>query len=96
MNYLNLPAITEGLRFLSGYLPFLPLRLNILSHYLIHSLNEFRHETTGTPVARVLSRIPSRRLRAVGEQSDTGSVVSLMFLSVRCFSIRMVPKSDPI
>ncbi|KAI0686274.1 PLP-dependent transferase [Cytidiella melzeri] len=81
INYLNLPAITDGLRFLSAYLPFLPLRLNILSHYFIHSLNEFRHETSRTPVVRVLSRIPSRRLRSVGEQSDTGSVISLIFLS---------------
>ncbi|KAI0343615.1 PLP-dependent transferase [Trametopsis cervina] len=81
INYLNLPAITDGLRFLSAYLPFLPLRLNILSHYIIHSLNEFRHEASGTPVVRVLSRIPTRRLRYIGEQSDTGSVIALVFLS---------------
>ncbi|KAI0090817.1 PLP-dependent transferase [Irpex rosettiformis] len=81
INYLNLPAITDGLRFLSAYLPFLPLRLNILTHYLINSLKEFRYETTNTPVVRVLSRIPSRRLRSIGEQSDTGSVISLIFLA---------------
>lgn len=82
INYLNLPAITDGLRFLSAYLPFLPLRLNILTHYLIQSLDEIRHEASNTPVVRILSRAPSRRLRSVGEQGDTGSVVSLIFLSV--------------
>lgn len=82
INYLNLPAVTDGLRFLSAYLPFLPLRLNILSRYLIDSLNTIQHETSDTPVVRVLSRVPSARLRSVGEQSDTGSVISLVFLAV--------------
>lgn len=82
INYLNLPAITDGLRFLSAYLPFLPLRLSTLTHYLVHSLAEFRHDATGTPVARVLSRIPSKPAKAVGEQAETGSVISLVFLSV--------------
>lgn len=35
INYLNLPPVTDGLRFLSAYLPFLPLRLSTLMHYLI-------------------------------------------------------------
>ncbi|KAH9834184.1 PLP-dependent transferase [Rhodofomes roseus] len=80
INYLNLPAITDGLRFLSAYLPFLPLRLSCLMHHFVGSLSALRHDTTGTPVVRILSRIPTRRLRAVGEQSDTGSVLSLIFL----------------
>ncbi|OBZ69624.1 Molybdenum cofactor sulfurase [Grifola frondosa] len=80
INYLNLPAITDGLRFLSAYLPFLPLRLSCLVSHLITSLSELKHDTTGTSVVRVLSRVPTRQLRAVGEQSDTGSVVSLLFL----------------
>ncbi len=83
INYLNLPAITDGLRFLSAYLPFLPLRLSTLTDYLITSLTQLRHESTGTPVVRVLSRPPTRRLKSVGEQAGTGSVISLIFLSVR-------------
>ncbi|PSR80399.1 hypothetical protein PHLCEN_2v6732 [Hermanssonia centrifuga] len=81
INYLNLPAITDGLRFLSAYLPFLPLRLSTLTDYLITSLTQLRHESTGTPVVRVLSRPPTRRLKSVGEQAGTGSVISLIFLS---------------
>lgn len=87
INYLNLPAITDGLRFLSAYLPFLPLRLSSLTSYLISSLHQLRHESTGNPVARVLSRPPSRRPRAVGDQADTGSVISLIFLSVSVLPI---------
>ena len=82
INYLNLPAITDGLRFLSAYLPFLPLRLSCLMHHLIGALSVLRHDSAATPVVRILSRTPTRRLRAVGEQSDTGSVVSLIFLQV--------------
>ncbi|KAI0076380.1 PLP-dependent transferase [Panus rudis PR-1116 ss-1] len=81
INYLNLPAITEGLRFLSAYLPFLPLRLSALTHHFITSLCELRHDGTGAPVARVLSRRPERPLKTVGEQSDCGSTISFVFLS---------------
>ncbi|KAH9925703.1 PLP-dependent transferase [Amylocystis lapponica] len=80
INYLSLPAITDGLRFLSAYLPFLPLRLSSLMHHLVASLAHLRHDTTATPVVRILSRTPTRHLRAVGEQSDTGSIVALIFL----------------
>ncbi|KAI0774857.1 PLP-dependent transferase [Trametes elegans] len=90
INYLNLPAITDGLRFLSAYLPFLPLRLSSLTRHLITSLSELRHDSTGTPVARVLSRRPTKTVRAVGEQSDTGSVLALLFLSP---SGEMLPNS---
>lgn len=81
INYLTLPAVTDGLRFLSAYLPFLPLRLTTLLHYVISSLTRLRHDTTGTPVVCILSRTPSKRLRSVGEQADTGSIISLIFLS---------------
>ncbi|OCH89433.1 PLP-dependent transferase [Obba rivulosa] len=80
INYLNLPAITDGLRFLSAYLPFLPLRLSALLHHLVESLTQLRHDTSGTPIVQILSRTPERHLRAVGEQSDTGSIVALLFL----------------
>ncbi|KAF8339337.1 pyridoxal phosphate-dependent transferase, partial [Amanita rubescens] len=80
INYLSLPAITEGLRFLSAYLPFLPLRLSCLLNYLINSLSDLRHDTTGNPVVRILSRLPEKRVTAIGEQSETGSTVSLLFL----------------
>ncbi|KAJ7722054.1 methyltransferase type 11 [Mycena maculata] len=81
INYLTLPAVTDGLRFLSAYLPFLPLRLSCLMHYLVSSLSQLRHDTTGTPALRILSATPSRRLKSVGDQSDTGSIISLIFLS---------------
>ncbi|KAG6856750.1 hypothetical protein H0H87_001094 [Tephrocybe sp. NHM501043] len=81
INYLTLPAITDGLQFLSAYLPFLPLRLSSLLHYLINSLSLLRHDATGKPVVRILSRVPTRRLRSVGDQTETGSMVSLIFLS---------------
>jgi len=81
INYLNLPAVTDGLRFLSAYLPFLPIRLSSLTSYLITSLSQLRHDTTGQPVVQVLSRIPTKRVKNVGEQSDTGSTISFIFLS---------------
>jgi len=67
---------------LSRYIPYLPLRLSTLLHYLVGSLSEVTHDVTCTPVARVLSRIPGQRLSAVGEQCETGSTVSLIFLEV--------------
>ncbi|KAJ7453357.1 methyltransferase type 11 [Mycena galericulata] len=81
INYLSLQAVTDGLRFLSAYMPFLPLRLSCLMHYLVSSLSQLRHDTTDTPVVRIVSAVPSRRLKFVGEQSDIGSLVSLVFLS---------------
>ena len=90
INYLNLPAITDGLRFLSAFLPFLPLRLSSLTRHLIASLSELRHDTNGAPVVQILSRRPSKDVRTIGEQSDTGSVVALLFLFV---SPDLVPRS---
>lgn len=80
INYLALPAVTDGLRFLSEYLPFLPLRLSCLLHYITSSLSRLSHETSGNPLVRVLSRLPGHRLRSVGEQADSGFIVSLIFL----------------
>jgi len=79
---LHLPAIKDGLCFLSTYLPFLPLRLSSLLLYLSSALTQLRHDSTGNPVVRILSKLPSRRIRTVGEQSDVGSVMSLVFLGV--------------
>ena len=83
INYLTLSAVTDGLRFLSAYLPFLPLRLSSLMHFLTSSMAEMRHDTNGMPVVKILSKLPSRRLKLIGEQSDTGSTVSFVVLSVR-------------
>ncbi|KAF7289234.1 Cysteine desulfurase [Mycena indigotica] len=90
INYLLLPSVTNGLRFLSAYLPFLPLRLSCLMHYLLSTLSQLHHEFTNTPVVRILSATPSRRLGFVGEQADTGSLISLVFLSP---SGKMLPLS---
>ncbi|KAG2129852.1 PLP-dependent transferase [Suillus bovinus] len=89
INFMTLPAITDGLRFFSVYLPFLPLRLSCLTHYLVTSLSRLRHDSTGTPVVNILSKLPSRRLKFVGEQGDSGSTISLIFLSAR----EMIPNS---
>jgi molybdenum cofactor sulfurtransferase len=82
VNYLTLPAVTDGLRFLSAYLPFLPLRLSSLIDCLVSSLSQLRHDIDETPVVRILSRVPAKKIKSVGEQSDAGSIVSLIFLSV--------------
>ncbi|KAI5119823.1 hypothetical protein M0805_004758 [Coniferiporia weirii] len=80
INYLSLPAITNGLRFLSTYLPFLPVRLSALLHHLVAGLNEIRHDSNGARAARILSRLPTRRLHDIGEQANFGSTVSMHFL----------------
>jgi len=80
INYLGLPAVTHGLRYLSVCLPFLPLRLSCLMHFLVSGLSKLRHEN-GAQAVRILSATPKRRLTSVGEQSDTGSLISLLFLS---------------
>ncbi|EKM81209.1 hypothetical protein AGABI1DRAFT_37315 [Agaricus bisporus var. burnettii JB137-S8] len=79
INYLTLPAVTDGLRFLTAYLPFLPLRLSCLTHFLTTTISELRHDTSKRPIVRILSRLPGWRLKSVGEQADTASTVSLLF-----------------
>lgn len=46
------------------------------------SMAELRHDKNGAPVVKILSRLPSRRLKSIGEQSDCGSTVSCVVLSV--------------
>jgi selenocysteine lyase/cysteine desulfurase len=82
INFASLAAVTRGLNILSRYIAYLPLRLSTLMHYLVGSLTEIKHDVARTPVARILSRTPGQRLSVVGEQSDTGSTVSLIFLEV--------------
>ena len=67
---------------LSRYIAYLPLRLSTLTHHLVGSLTEIEHDIACTPVVRVLSRTPGQRLSAIGEQSDVGSAVSVIFLEV--------------
>ncbi|KAF9649497.1 PLP-dependent transferase [Thelephora ganbajun] len=81
VNYTLLSAVTDGLRLLSAYMPFLPLRLSCLTTYLVSSLLKIRHDSTGRPVVCILSRRPNTRLKAIGEQAETASTVSLIFLS---------------
>jgi len=50
-------------------------------HYLVSSLSSLRYPRTGTPVVRITSQLPSKRLTRVGDKSDTGSTASLIFLS---------------
>lgn len=50
---------------------------------------ELRHDTNGTPVVKILSKLPSRRLKSIGERSDTGSTVSFIILSVSKLSTRV-------
>ncbi|KIY69819.1 PLP-dependent transferase [Cylindrobasidium torrendii FP15055 ss-10] len=80
INYLSLPAVVSGLRMLSAYMPFLPLRLSILTHYAIEGLMNIRHSLSGLPVVMILSRRPSHKLHFVGEQADSGSTISTIFV----------------
>lgn len=96
INFANLAAIAGGLSMLSRYIPHLPLRLSTLVLYLAGSLAEIRHDVACTPVARVLSRVPGQRLSAVGDQSNTGSTVSLIFLEVGWTASPLVVISDEI
>jgi len=82
VNYLHFSAIKDGLCFLSAYLPFLPLRLSSLLLHPLSALTQLRHDSTGNSVVRILSKLPSGRVKTVGEQSDVGSVMSLVFLGV--------------
>lgn len=51
-------------------------------HFLTSSMAELRHDTNDMPVVKILSKLPSRRVKSIGEQSDTGSTVSFIILSV--------------
>jgi molybdenum cofactor sulfurtransferase len=82
INYLSLPVITAGLGFLRLYLPFLPVRLSTLLHYLSRSLSELRHPSTGGPAASILSHLPSEPVKYIGEASSAGFVLSFLFLDV--------------
>jgi molybdenum cofactor sulfurtransferase len=67
---------------LTPYMPLLPVRLSSLTHSLVNTLSRLRHDTTGKPVTKILSRRPKKRVRFVGDQADVGSTVSLLFLLV--------------
>lgn len=79
INYLTLPAVTDGIRFLSAYLPFLPMRLSCLTDYAVTALARLRYKSTGIPVVRILSRRPTTLIRSIGERSETGSIIALIF-----------------
>ncbi|KAL1751506.1 pyridoxal phosphate-dependent transferase [Schizophyllum commune] len=81
INYTSLPAVTDGLRFLSAYLPFLPLRLSCLMSYLYRALPRIRHDVNGLSVVRILSKTSTKRLRSVGDQADVGSTISFIFIN---------------
>ncbi|TDL16451.1 PLP-dependent transferase [Rickenella mellea] len=81
INYLVLPAITQGIRFLSTYMPFLPVRLSALLRYLTSQLEQLRHDVNGAPVVRILSQRSMRRVKEFGDQSDTGFTISMIFLA---------------
>lgn len=66
---------TDGLQFLSAYMPIFPLRLSSLLHLLTSRL---RHESTGTPVVQILSRLLGCRLKSVGDQAGLGSTMSFI------------------
>ena len=59
-------------------------------HFVTTSLAGLRHDVSGTPVIRILSRLPTRRLKNLGEQSDTGSIVALIFLFVSSLIVLFV------
>ncbi|KZT62693.1 PLP-dependent transferase [Calocera cornea HHB12733] len=83
INYLGLPAITNGLRWLAPKLPLIPQRLSPLFAFLSTELQKLTHDTTGRPVLKILSRLPSKvpeskdRWQVVGK--EVGFTVSMMF-----------------
>ncbi|EIM80857.1 PLP-dependent transferase [Stereum hirsutum FP-91666 SS1] len=83
INYLLLPSITTGLRFLSAYMPFLPIRMAALTHYLATELEGVTYPNSEFKACRVLSKVPGeetgKRPRKVGEVADAGSVISCLF-----------------
>jgi hypothetical protein len=54
-------------------------------HFLTTTLAELRHDTSKRPIVQIISRLPGRKLKSVGEQADTGSTVSLLFYGVRYY-----------
>jgi molybdenum cofactor sulfurtransferase len=90
VNYLSFPAIVDGLRLHSLYLPFLPSRLSALTHYLESYLASLKHASTGMTAVKVLSARPQSCVRKIGDQSDTGSTISFLFLDVRIGRICLV------
>ncbi|TEB27326.1 PLP-dependent transferase [Coprinellus micaceus] len=76
INYTMLPSITEGLRFLSTYLPYLPLRLSCLLDYLISSLSRLQHDVSGKPVVQFLSRRPNPAERVSISRRTIGSRIA--------------------
>ncbi|KAG5219684.1 Molybdenum cofactor sulfurase [Salix suchowensis] len=81
INYLNLPAVVDGLRFLSATFRSCPT-IVVSPPLSDKQPTQLKHDTNGAPVVRILSRLPKRRLMTVGEQADCGSIISLIFLSV--------------
>jgi len=80
LNYLSLPGIARGLAFLDPYMPVLPLRLSILSHYLASELAGTKHKSTGAPLVHIISRMP-KPLQKPGDQAKShGFIVSVVFL----------------
>ncbi|KAH8827778.1 pyridoxal phosphate-dependent transferase [Flagelloscypha sp. PMI_526] len=75
INYLAMPAITTGLRFLREYLPLLQTRLHVLLQYLCRSLQHLCHEGTNQPVVKILSRQPS----SSSPRGECGSLISMLF-----------------
>jgi molybdenum cofactor sulfurtransferase len=82
VNYLGLPAVVNGLYMHSQYLPALPLRLAALTDFLASRLSELKHAGTTKPFVSVLSARPRSLPVRLGEQSDTGSIVSFLMLEV--------------
>ncbi|EJU02540.1 PLP-dependent transferase [Dacryopinax primogenitus] len=72
INYLGLPAITNGLRYLAPKLPLIQTRVGPLFAWLSTELQKLKHETTGAPVVKILSRQPS----SVPEGKDRWQVMN--------------------
>ncbi|KAH6914037.1 methyltransferase type 11 [Coprinopsis sp. MPI-PUGE-AT-0042] len=80
INFLSLRAVVDGLRFLTAYMPFLPLRLSCLLNYLVTSLLAIKHDTNGAPLIHILSKMPTSRVPSIGEGAETGFTVSFLVL----------------
>lgn len=85
INYLGLPAITNGLRYLAPKIPLAASRLFPLFSWLSVELQKLTHDTTGGPVLKILSRLPSKALADTRDRwqvagKEVGATLSIMFL----------------
>ncbi|KZV97532.1 PLP-dependent transferase [Exidia glandulosa HHB12029] len=86
VNFLSLGAVSRGLALLTQYQDILPLRLSILSHYLVTELLRLRH-SSGSSMVHIVSTLPTP-LTAPRAKASSGAVIAFILLSSRGEPVR--------